>query len=277
VKILANNMGNKIKTIVFVNYLDRSGSTFLMSRLNCFKNAIALPESEALIDGVLYKKNKKEYLSYLLNEKKFNNWKIEHEKLYKIFNDYNENSEIFLKIVNLYKDKFSPESEVVFFKRSKIIFDYDILLNKFKNFDLKMISLIRNPFSIYLSMINTFDPFENRFFKESIYKYVKYWNINSFFTSKYKKSIFVIRYEDLKQNLDKIMQNFGVYINRNYEGDIKCIEEYYNRLSDLDKKLHKHIMVDSKSFINTYKKKMSIFSRFLIAILTKKKRKIFNY
>ncbi len=258
-------MGKKIKKLILLSYIDRSGSTLLMSRLNCVKGYFAVPECELLFD-VLHRGFYDEFKEELLNDYKFSAYGITEDAVTDLLHNASSPAEFFLSVLQIYKDVYCPDCDVVVFKRQMLLSYYAELSGLKELVELKIVSLYRHPCGIYNSMLNNKSVFE-----PSLFDFIKLWNSHVFLSEKYAD--YVIKYEQfLKDGIKEVLT-----VEKLDNGE-ECIKQFFDRLSDRDKALHSYILKEEDiSRGNLWKKQLSGLLSLIMLIGTKRKRKIAGY
>lgn len=112
---------------IFLSYLNRSGSTFLINQLSKVPQICVCPEADILYDLLLTKpdmKIKKYHLKkwkpLLKSDRKIKIWKINVEEILSKQYPGKKNYELFLQILNGFQKKHYPKSSYILFKHNYI-------------------------------------------------------------------------------------------------------------------------------------------------------------
>jgi hypothetical protein len=160
---LIKSLEFELMNYIFLSYINRSGSTFLVNQFSKLDIFCVCPEAEILYNIFLQKPNQKSHsnkslLKYLLKDKKFIHWKLLPSSIENILNSANSNGVIFLQILDLFRKTHFPSSKYIIFKYNFII----ELKSYFESIRLDhsyyWISLHRNPLTVYASQKNTTSP-----------------------------------------------------------------------------------------------------------------------
>ncbi len=270
-------MCKSIKKIVFISYLDRSGSTFFTSRLGALPNVFAFPECEWLIDNVLIGKYvnidvlKQKILVATKEDEKLKNWGFTRNEIEKAFKDTKTQGEIFLNLLNIYKNRYDSGAFVGVFKRQDILFYKYIIVDQLSKFiQLYWFAIIRNPVRIFSSMKNTIDPYLNKQFEKNIVSFFRRWLFSMFLIK--DRGEYIWYYEYFMTNLYSDLLNIASILKIDFFYDKNKVIEFYNRLTNNDKLLHKSILLEDVETYNAKRieKRISILEIFVIKILTNK-------
>lgn len=259
------NKGKNLK-IVFLTYKNRSGSTFLLNKLDKFNDICSVPEGGNLANLLinhLNDFNKKRYYFYLKSfadpKSKLFSWKLSQENLIGL-EDCKTNWDAFCHILSCYKSKHKPNSRVVIFKHPKInLYLSNFSIKFFEEKKINLIILIRDGRAVYASsksnnQSTTEIPMEVNPFLSS-----KAWQ--SFLVTaksnldKFSNCALLIKYEDMlikyDENLFKIIDHLGL---SNKQTDSLLSSNLH------ENQKHLHPLVNSEpilSRIDGWKKKLS--------------------
>jgi len=228
--------------LIFLSYINRSGSSFLAQQLSKYDDIFVFPEGDALIDEFLLKSKinlNPDYLIKLFSKDyKLKNWNITEKEINTITPKYNSKKDIFLNILLTIKNKYKPDANILIFKKQDAFIKND-KLKKILNHNIELISIIRDPRAIFISQKNALGPYKNKPF-----------NINPLITSyswgsyinkiSYINNAIIIKYEDFVNNTDKSEKTVLDQISSNKKKSSKSIT-YWDLLSDAEKKLHSNI------------------------------------
>jgi hypothetical protein len=236
-----------IKTLCFLTYIARSGSTLLAKELDKYRS-IGVTIEEDIPDGLLegeevFIKNLYEldiYLDNLFSKPKFQFWNIDREKLRAELAKDEYPIDIGAILRKLYKFYFSDTKyEVGIHKKGRYYLKIDELLKYFP--DAKFIHLKRDPRGLFNSQKKSRDSRTGKLMSNNVVafalSYRKMYNIMKFYNK--FDYLYSLRYEDLIDNFDKEMHEILDFLgvtNREKE-DIR----YYNKIPDPQKELHNNI------------------------------------
>lgn len=221
--------------IIFLTYIDRSGSTFLMSHLGRVENCVICPEAEVLPLLFLKKPQQKPIVTaYKLNRicnsnDKLRFWQFTPDEISVAVKEEN-NYKCFCKLLELYAVRINRRVESVVFKAFEIsLFIPDLLTEH------KIIKMLRDPRDIFLSQRR------NGLSKNPV-AVAKYWNS---YYRRNNKSVFTVRYENLVTNFDVEFETVVKYL---FDHKVILTDSVdYSFINSNDKKLHKDISVHPDS------------------------------
>ena len=220
---------------VFLQYLNRSGSTFLANQLSKNADILVCPEAEVLVN-ILAKKSSSPLNSFdhiklntaVTADRKLKYWGLD----LAILMDSAENRlDLFFSILDQYHSKTKPQSQVIVFKAVDLINCMDVLhaYGIEKGLDIYFINLIRDPRAIYNSQRNTYVASKRRFMNRNPLFTVYQWEhlFSRSYDQHFIKRLCIIKYEDLINDqvgeLNKITEFIGITgapSNENIKGDL---------------------------------------------------------
>lgn len=174
-----------IEKIIFVTYINRSGSTFFVNNLSKSENILVCPEAEILIDLFLKDPAKsfnpdKRFFNTLFyaiaRDNKLKFW--EFNKKDNIQNIENEKTcfDAFVALVDIYRKKVNPTATTLVFKAEKLIYYYPVIHPLSKQYNIKFIAIIRDCRSIFHSQNNTCIPETGKLMGKNSFKLARRWN-----------------------------------------------------------------------------------------------------
>jgi hypothetical protein len=169
--------------ILFICYINRSGSTYLANLFSKSPDICVCPESDALVDIFLVKPVDKPNISSInrlkhavKNGPKLHAWKFPQD----IANSFQEdftNFDCFLYLVNAYRKRVKPGSKIIVFKAERLIELYEAynveLGNRYYH---KWIAIVRDCRAVYNSQKKTFFPDSQKRMSASPIKTALHWN-----------------------------------------------------------------------------------------------------
>ena len=186
---------------IFLSYINRSGSTFLINQLSKRALFCVCPEADILYDSLLKypyltmpftKKN----LAAILKDTKFQQWNLSETKTKGILLANIPHGEKFLQILELFREEYFPESSYIVFKHN-YIFELEPFYRK-NTFSASFywVILQRNALDVYASQKNTMSPQTGKVISENVL-------------------IFCMLYSSWRKQLDKA--NLSAFFKVNYE------------------------------------------------------------
>jgi hypothetical protein len=240
--------------LIFLTYINRSGSTYLAQILSSSEEILVCPEAEILVERFLEDPGQKftnddNYRKKLCNELitdwKFRHWGISHEELLSIFMESN-NYSTFCSILNFYRYKIKPGATKIIFKAERIIYLWNRIIRAYnKNDLLHLVTIVRDPRGVYASQKYTKWPGSDRPFSQNPIHTSILWNSYIKTLNKLTEThpeIILIRFEDLlkyhEESIRKMSSRF--HLKKNYlsarEGD------FYARIPDDQEQIHRNII-----------------------------------
>jgi len=197
--------------LLFISYINRSGSTFLANEFSKYDSILVCPEAEVLVYYFIQQKEplflKPEKLDLLLSGLMSGDPKLKHWNL-KIsdFNDisqYQNNFEIFVEILKKYRDQVKPEASTILFKADTIAYFCDnIPEGSFKRYGIKIISIIRDGRASYASQRETIGAIKQKPMNRNPIKAAALWKKWIRFYSNHESDprFVYVRFEELINN-----------------------------------------------------------------------------
>lgn len=273
---------------IFLSYVNRSGSTYLINILSKKKGFFVCTEANILIDLFLkdplnYSGNsiifKRQFSHAITYDEQLKLWDLKRVYKKKIPKGQT-NFEMLLNLLNSYKELFSPSSEYIVFKSNNLIQVYnEHTLNNQKN--IFYISLIRDVRGIFASQRKTINPYTKKVLNKNPLITAYAWKnlINQTFINTECNNIFAIRYEDLISDNEKSLQKLFYKFNIPWltiEPNEKLWIE--NRIPLKEKNIHPHIKQNPIPMkINSWEEELSISDLSILQKVTSTELKQMRY
>lgn len=194
--------------IIFITYINRSGTTFLVNNLSKSEEILVCPEAEILIDLFLNtpakifhpdKRFSKKLYDAIRTDNKLKYWGLSEEDI--IHGIINEKTffEAFIKFIDIYRKKVKPKSSILVFKAEKLILFYTKIKPLSVRYNIKFLAVIRDCRAIFYSQNNTLIPGTDRVMETNSLRLAKRWNTYMELVKQYTKShdFIAIYYESL--------------------------------------------------------------------------------
>jgi len=241
--------------LIFLTYLNRSGSTFLSYQFSKNPDFIVFPEASVLVYYLLKDPNKefstnkrlhKKLINAIKNDKKLKNWNLTEKINLTDFKNSKTNFDFFVKILKCYQKIHNKNSaNYGLFKNNSLFLLYKKLNEDIKNrYDIKFISLLRDPRAIFYSQNQTYNLGSKKKMNTNpiITANSWLWFLNESKTLENNRDFFISTYENLIQNFhcemsllyDKLKIS-KKNMNLNEQGDL------YDRMPKDQKKIHPNI------------------------------------
>jgi hypothetical protein len=197
--------------IIFITYINRSGSTFLVNNLSKSADILVCPEAEVLIDLFLnspaepFNFNRRlsdKLLNAIRTDPKLKYWGLVKEDIIDDITGAKTWFDAFIKILEAYKKKVKPGSSTVVFKAERLIYSYNRILPLAALYNIRFVALVRDCRAIFYSQNCTFVPETGQIMETNSFRLAKRWNTFMQMAEEYaKKDNFItVSYESLIKN-----------------------------------------------------------------------------
>lgn len=209
--------------ILFITYVNRSGSTFLSNLLSSSDDICVCPESDILVNLFLEDPNKEiviekdKLLKSLSRDKKITAWEFDTD-IEAYVSETRTNFQIFTAIIRYYRDRMKPLANVIVFKAERMSF----LMSEFSNHliensdtEIQFISLIRDPRAVISSQLNTIHPGINQPMTNNVVWSAVYWKRSVRWINRFNSNdlpLMIIKYEDLINKHKKCILELSGFI-----------------------------------------------------------------
>ena len=205
--------------IIFVTYINRSGSTFFVNNLSKSEKILVCPEAEILIDLFLKTPSKSfnptnHFLNTLLNairaDHKLKHWGLEKKNTIQKIQNEKTYFDAFIAFLNIYKSKVKPKATILVFKAEKLIYYYSGIHPYSKKYNIKFMAIIRDCRAIFYSQNNIIIPESNRIMETNSLKLAIRWNIYNRLTTEFSENddFIIISFE----KLIKDFKNYFIFV-----------------------------------------------------------------
>ena len=239
--------------LLFLTYINRSGSTFLAQILSGSDEILVCPEAEILIaeflegpkkDFVLTDTSRKKLIQYINEDWKLKHWSFKAEDMESL-SFVSNNFEAFHTLLGLYRDRIKPHATKIIFKAERIIYLWNRLKKAIHGENLiHLIAVIRDPRGIYASQKNTTWPNSDKPFSQNPVhtsilwrRYIK--EVQRLIRLNY--NITLIKYEDLLRDPAESLESLAEKIQLKKFSFQPENGDYYNRIPDDQQLIHSNI------------------------------------
>ena len=272
------------KQIVFLTYLNRSGSTLLSKKLDEF-DSIDVGIEEDFPDGIRRGKvsitNKdelREYLNVLSSSKKYDYWDInirtleEHLMEEKFPLTYGD---VLSKLLEIYFSK--SLSSVVLHKKSLYFLYHSKIRRLFPSS--KMIFIARDPRAIYNSQRKSTNSTDGKQMQNSIFHFAMNYKISMSFLSDWvNRSYFLLlRYEDLLRNEDVVVNQILNFLSVDRKKGSK--PSYFDKIPESQLHLHSNVKEGTNKLdrIDAWTHELATFEQKFLQIVLSSEIERFRY
>ncbi len=239
--------------ILFLTYVNRSGSTYLSQLLSCSSQICVCPEADILVNMLLENPSKeiedhwdlqRKLEIAILQDEKFRYWDLDELDIARISTD-RIHLDAFCTLLNCYRERNKPDAGAILFKSERLIRLAPLILaTKANNIIFQFIALLRDPRGVILSQKKTKIPGKGKPMTDNPGFTAIFWKIFARESSKYRHihGFLVMRYEDLiiepELTVMNILRKLGI-------GKFDMLPEkgdLIDRMPAEQKEIHKNIV-----------------------------------
>ncbi len=238
--------------LIFITYINRSGSTFLANLLSKSPEVLVCPEAEVIMDELLVNPNngfhfdlvtKNKWENIILTDEKLKFWDLKTEDLKELEN-VKSNFEAFHTILKVYLGKTKPAASTVVYKAERLIDLFQEIFESFGGiYNMYLVAIIRDCRAVFQSQRTTIHPYNNRSMNMNPVETVLLWNkfVKSYFRMNDKKNLYMLKYENLisdpENSISLLQFKLGLPKIETWseQGDL------YQRIPENQRSLHKNI------------------------------------
>ena len=273
-----------LKKIIFLSYVNRSGSTFLANTFSKSNDIMVLPEAEILVNLLLVQPDLKfnlidEVRIQIKTNAKLKLWGLNSADL-SVLHNVETNFEAFVEVLQAYKNKFKPEARVLMFKAERLIYLYETIYKQFKQkYCLSMVVLVRDPRAIYASQKKTKMPYCGTQMSQNPVFTAIYWNnfVSVLNTIESRKDVFAIKYEDLILKYQETFNNSRILLHIS-EFDFSSKGDLWDRIPKVQRSIHTLIeKYPQRERVSNWENELNENEKYLIERCSNKGMIFFNY
>jgi len=264
--------------IILLTYINRSGSTFLVSRLDNIPTVLSCPEADILVRLFLsnplkaYKVVQHNLIcDILVNDRKFKNWGLtKHEIL--VAMKQQTNIQIFIELLDAYRKHIKPSAKKIVFKATEIIrFVTELnFASKQKEFSISIFALVRDPRAIFTSQKKTFVPHKGKRMNTNPLNTIYQWNyfVKKLLYNYQLAAISYIKYEDfITDPLFVLSDLSGIDAINN---EVLAVTKYFERIQNDEQTMHLNILTPPiPERINAWDDELSVVYKDIISLACK--------
>lgn len=238
--------------LVFITYLNRSGSTYLANLLSCSPGICVCPESDILVRlfledpaaNLLSKPGSVQRVMDAIEEdKKTVQWEFD-AGLGSCLEDAGSNLGSLIRILGYYRDREKPGAETVVFKAERIAALIGRIMhqgNIMPYVEISFISMVRDPRGVIASQLRTTIPGTDLRMASSPVRASIFWKENIRHIRKFgndSSNQLVVKYEELLENPAGVLGKLGAFIGHDLAGSDPSRGDLLKKLSEEYRKIH---------------------------------------
>jgi hypothetical protein len=238
--------------IVFLTYINRSGSTYLANLLSASDDICVCPEADVLISyflespGMAFRldKNSRAALVKLIHsDSKLKYWGIG-DDIFHILEEVKNNIGAFLAILHYYKTNQKPDASCILFKAERLASLLTIIENcRASDHTFKYLSMIRDPRGLYESQKRTRNPQTGRpMSRHPVYTAI-YWNhyIKALLTNCSQVDCYQLFFYDFIRKMHEELISLSTFLGLNLKDISPGNGDLADRLPDGQRDIHSGI------------------------------------
>jgi hypothetical protein len=236
--------------ILFICYINRSGSTYLANLFSKSPDICVCPESDTLVDLFLVKPVDKPIISSIIklkhavkNEPKLHAWQLP-EDITNSLPMESSNFDCFLYLVKAYQKRVKPGSKIIVFKAERLIELYEAYSVELGGrYNLNWIAIVRDCRAVYNSQKRTLFPGSQKRMSASPIKTALKWRrfINRSLKYSTHPDFFWVQYEKLVANLKNEFNSLLSSLAIQFYDFTTAAGDLWNRLPDSHRLIHSMI------------------------------------
>lgn len=237
--------------LIFLTYINRSGSTFLANLLSGSEDVLVLPEADILVSSFLEdpgrminfnEKNTRKLKEILSDDPKLKHWRISLDSVVQPGESLS-GFKVFCRILDGYRKIHKPRASVMIFKAERII----RLLPGFKestsDVDVRFLGLIRDPRGTFLSQRDTVSPMTGEAFCTDPVTFAIQWRNFVRLCEQYIRSngLQIVQFEKLIQSQNTVLERLYPALEMKRFIADPAMGDLYDRIPDDHKAIHTNI------------------------------------
>jgi len=248
--------------LLFITYINRSGSTFLANLFSRYSDIVVCPEGEVLVTKFLnhpLSKSSIKIPELFRNDIKLKYWNLERSHLEKIDANLN-NIDKFYEILNTYRSRINSKASIIVFKAVELIYTYNKIPQITKEkYNIKYISIIRDGRASFASQKETY--YLGKPMETNPWLAARKWNRHVNLSMKHlnNEDFFVLTYENLIRKMKETMHDLITKLNFNLDNNnFSKKGNYFEMILPTQKSMHRDIQkLPDPSKINNWKLKLT--------------------
>lgn len=239
--------------LIILNYIDRSGSTFLANQLSRYPDVLVFPEA-GFFSGWLLKNPQQKFkvddfldkrISILLEEKnQLDLWQLK-ELVNRNWSKETANIDVFLEMLRIYAEKYNNNAGIWVFKQPNMLtFMENNKELTVPGFEIKYACILRDPRAVFNSQLKASRDFPNlSFYKNPLvaaYTWLYFYNKAKSFSG--NSNFYTVYYEQLIRQYKEEFSAFMIFMGLNVNSNLYIQKgKLFELLSETEKSLHSKI------------------------------------
>ena len=248
-----------MEQLIFIHYMNRSGSTYLCNQLSEFNEILVCPEAEVLIYNFLINPGKKikigkrffKKIEHIVNyDPKLKYWGLNADQIISRISESNTHFQVFYAFIKVYQEIIKPGAKILVFKGTRLINVLPKVQKSQPPVGIKNIFIIRDPRAIYYSQNRTSNPVNGKRMCNNPVLLAKQWDWYINQIDRYKKDPFCQKlfYEKMILNKDKYILDLCNFLAVNPNQKVKG--------GDLLRRIPENQLVIHKNSVNQAEKRL---------------------
>lgn len=237
--------------LIFLTYINRSGSTFLANLLSGSEDVLVFPEADILVNSFLEnpgktinfnEKNIRKLKEILSDDPKLKYWKLSVDSLVHA-NESLAGFELFCRILDRYRIVHKPRASIMIFKAERIIHLLPVLKKSTSEVDVGFLGLIRDPRGTFLSQRDTVSPMTGTMFCTNPVTFSIQWRNFARLCEKYIRTngLNIVQFEELIHEQKMILDRLYHALEMKHFIADPAMGDLYSRIPDDHKGIHTNI------------------------------------
>lgn len=238
--------------VVFLTYVNRSGSTYLSNLLSASNDICVCPEGDILVSLFLESPGKAfrldvhgraEVMQLLQSDSKLKYWGIGDEIL-PVLEEVDSNIGAFLAFLQYYRLKQKPEASCILFKAERLASLFQVIENnRGTSNTFKYLSIVRDPRGVFESQKRTRIPGTDRLMSSNPVYTAIYWNHHSRAILGFRKQndCFQVLYHDFIYRMNEVLSALSIFLGIDLDGITAERGDLSERIPDSHRLIHQSV------------------------------------
>lgn len=198
--------------LIFLTYINRSGSTFLANLFSGSDEILVCPEAEVIVNEYLIKPQKdfklnntsrKKIHHLIANDPKLNKWEL-NKDLFREMQNAKTNFEVFFTFLKVYKEIVKPSAGIILFKAERLGSLFQAIAKvDMPDLTIKFLAVLRDCRAIYASQKDLFIPETGKPMVKGPVRLALFWKgfVKNCQQLTFTNNLIFVSYEELILNL----------------------------------------------------------------------------